>query len=229
MKKIFWLLFVIILVIGCSNKSTPKNETFNKIAPPATKMVGANIFVDKTELKNIDYLEYLYWVSRIYGKASEAYQMAIPDSKVFLSGPEKIKKIGADYYKNPKYNNHSVVGLTKSQVNNFISWRTDRVAEALLIENGNVHIQPQQNPTNHFTIERYLAGSYQWTIKQVSEITVPVYTLPTADELAVYGPKVKTKYLIKESEIQKNGSKRPAYAKGFWCVARYQKFVQKIE
>lgn len=227
MKQILWVFISFLLIIGCSDKSISKKEILKGIAPPRTQLIGANIYVDIAELRNVDYLKYLSWISQIYGEKSEAYQSAIPDTTVFFTGPKKYKNIGKDYLQNQEYSEYSVVGITKAQANNFARWRTDREAEAILTNFGYLRFQPYQNPTNHFTIERYLAGTYQWTNYSVSEITLPVYSLPTDDELAVYGPKVKTKYIVKESKIQMVDSKRPAYAKGFWCVARYQKFIKK--
>lgn len=227
MKKILGMFTLYLLIVSCSNKSIIESAGKKKSAPFGTKEVAANIYVDKARMGNIDYKEYLYWVSRVYGKDSQAYKKALPDTTVWRSAPEKYKKYEQEYFGNPKYDDYSLVGITEIQASNFAGWRTDRVAEAMLIELGAVLMQPDQRPSNHFTIERYLSGTYQWTVQQFNELIVPVYTLPTKAELKLYNAKVKTKYLIKESKVQLIDSNRPAYAKSFWCVAKYKKFKAK--
>jgi len=73
---------------------------------------------------------------------------------------------------------------------------------------------------NHFTIERYLKGTFPWAKEQLPELILPVYALPTEAEFKLYDSKVKSKFLIKNREGHK-----PEYTKGFWSIARFQKFT----
>ncbi len=78
MKKLLGIITLLMLTLSCSNSISSKAKKFKRSAPFGTKMVGENIYIDKTEVTNISYAEYLYWTKRIYGIESKAYKNALP-------------------------------------------------------------------------------------------------------------------------------------------------------
>ena len=44
----------------------------------------SSFYMDETEVRNIDYLEYLFWVNRVYGGSyPEVYKKTLPDTLVW--------------------------------------------------------------------------------------------------------------------------------------------------
>lgn len=51
--------------------------------PPGTVLLNPNYGVDKTEITNVDYREYMYYTMQMYGKESREYQSIAPDTAVW--------------------------------------------------------------------------------------------------------------------------------------------------
>ncbi len=225
MKRNFALFIFLILALSCSNSIASKARKLNNSAPFGTKMVGENIYIDKTEVTNVNYVEYLYWTKRVYGIESKAYKNALPKKNTWMFADETNRYYTIDDLKNPKKYQYSVLGVNEAQAKIYAQWRTDRVAQAILIRLGVIELTRYETPEEHFTIARYLNGKYIWTIKQLKELIVPVYSLPTTDEKKLYGNEVEFNYLVDNFRGDLDVAGRPSYAKGFWCIARYQKFI----
>lgn len=154
--------------------------------PPGTKKVKDHLFVDASEISNIDYREYLYWTQQVVGDSSHSWLEAQPDQTVWQQSDLKNKNyLTGHYFKNPGFDLYPVVGLTYEQALNYSKWRSDRVYEMLLIEAGEIPINPDQTKEHHFTIEAYLKGTYL-NKKPNKDIYIPHYRLPTIDEWEVF-------------------------------------------
>ena len=46
------------------------------------KVSIASFYMDETEVRNVDYREYLYWIKRVYVEYPEVYRKALPDTLV---------------------------------------------------------------------------------------------------------------------------------------------------
>lgn len=156
----------------------------------------SSFYMDKAEVSNLDYLEYIHWLNRIYGSEyPEMVYRALPDTTVWrntLSYNEPMVEI---YFRHPAYRDYPVVGVTWLQANDYASWRSDRVNEMLLIEAGVLSHNPDQTSDNHFTTEAYLSGQYTASnvissdgtdgsenVKMEDGILLPKYRLPTEAE-----------------------------------------------
>jgi gliding motility-associated lipoprotein GldJ len=64
-----------------------------------------------------------------------------------------------------------VVGVNWLQANDFCAWRTDRVNEQILIDQGRLQVDPNQKGSENFNTDAYLAGQYEGVIGQ--NITSP--------------------------------------------------------
>jgi gliding motility-associated lipoprotein GldJ len=121
-----------------------------------------SFYMDEVEVTNSFWLEYLYWLNRVYGETyREVVMRALPDTLVWR---EKLSfnEPYVDYYlRHPAYQDYPVVGVSWNQANDFCKWRTDRVNEQLLVREGLIAHNPEaQIDEEFFTTKAYLAGQY---------------------------------------------------------------------
>lgn len=158
----------------------------------------SSFYMDETEVTNVDYREYLYWLRRVYVDYPEVFRRALPDTLVWRS-PLGFNDPYVEYYfRHPSYNNYPVVGVSWLQANDYCIWRTDRVNEQILISEGIQAPNPEQSNENNFNTEAYLAGQYEGVVKKnlpsvnptqedrlvrvEDGILLPRYRLPTEAE-----------------------------------------------
>ena len=98
----------------------------------------------------------------------------------------------------PSYNDYPVVGVNWLQANDYCIWRTDRVNEMLLIDEGILSMDPNQVDEENFNTDAYLVGQYEGVVNQnlpsldpnqeerrvklEDGILLPKYRLPTEAE-----------------------------------------------
>jgi gliding motility-associated lipoprotein GldJ len=164
---------------------------------PRTVTVSS-FYMDETEVKNVDYREYLFWLRRVYKDYPEVFRRALPDTLVWRSPMGFNDPYVQYYFRHPSYNNYPVVGVSWIKANDFCLWRTDRVNEQLLIDEGELNPDPNQLNENNFNTEAYLAGMYEGVVNQLREslnpeqserrtnfedgLLLPSYRLPTEAE-----------------------------------------------
>lgn len=164
------------------------------------RVTVASFYMDETETRNLDYLEYLYWLNRVYGaNYPGVYRKALPDTLVWRDRLAYNEPLVEYYFRHPAYRNYPVVGVTWQQANDYCAWRTDRVNEMLLIRKGILSMDPAQKDDNNFNTEAYLAGQYEGLVdkpmpdlnpngtgtrkvKMEDGIMLPKYRLPTEAE-----------------------------------------------
>jgi gliding motility-associated lipoprotein GldJ len=123
-----------------------------------------SFYMDETEVTNISYREYLYWLKRVFpisnDKFKYIYYTALPDTLVWRDRLGANETFVDHYLRHPAYNNYPVVGVSWIQASRYAEWRTDRVNEKILIEEG---ILRQVNDdskvvsgANHFNTRTYL-------------------------------------------------------------------------
>lgn len=159
-----------------------------------------SFYMDQTEVSNLAYLEYLYWLQRVFLQDyPEVYLNALPDTLVWREVLAYNEPLVENYLRHPAYHDYPVVGVNWVQANDFCLWRTDRVNELMLIKEGILDFDPDQKNENNFNTEAYLAGQYEGLVNQNLEsmdpsgtgerkvriedgIMVPKYRLPTEAE-----------------------------------------------
>jgi len=184
MKRIIFLLFIASLIVGCKSTNeliTIDGHTFEEFLAPRVSKISTNFYADEVELTNIDYKEFMYWTKQVFGEKSPEYSQIILDTTVW-NAQDYYDSLNISYFQNPKYNFHPVVGVSLEQAKIYSNWRTERVAEMLLIHKKLVKANPNQNRDNYFTIEKYLNGNYEATIKIEPNLALPIYTIPTIEE-----------------------------------------------
>lgn len=159
-----------------------------------------SFYLDQTEVRNFDYLEYIYWLNRVFKiDYPRIVQKALPDTLVWR---EKLayNEPMVDYYlRHPAYRDYPVVGINWLQARDFCNWRTDRVNEFLLVQYGILKHYPQQVNDDHFNTDSYLANQYDGNptnrqlvdmspngtdrrVRMEDGIFLPKYRLPTEAE-----------------------------------------------
>lgn len=130
-----------------------------------------SFFIDKTEVANVHYREYLYWLDNVFGQAGmdSVVEQAKPDTLVWRSELAFNEPYVEYYFRHPSYNYYPVVGVSWKQATDFCIWRTDRVNELALMDKGFLdkrsQIKKELNGAgqDNFNTKAYLMGEYQAT------------------------------------------------------------------
>jgi gliding motility-associated lipoprotein GldJ len=162
------------------------------------KVTVSSFYMDQTEIRNVDYREYLHWLNRVFVDQPEVYENALPDTLVWRQKMAYNEPYVEYYLRHPSYNNYPVVGVSWVQARDYCVWRTDRVNERRLVDRGILELDPQQVGRENFNTEAYLAGKYEGVVKEnlpslspdkdtrrvrMSDgILLPQYRLPTEAE-----------------------------------------------
>ncbi len=158
----------------------------------------SSFYMDECEVSNLDYREYLYWISRVYVEYPEVYKRALPDTLVWRRKLAYNEPYVEYYFRHPAYQDYPVVGVNWLQANDYCAWRTDRVNERVLINLGFLLEDPNQMGSQNFNTEAYLAHQYEGAVGNEMEdldpnkdyrkvrmedgLLLPKYRLPTEAE-----------------------------------------------
>ncbi len=93
-----------------------------------------SFYMDKTEVTNIMYLEYLNWLKR--NEDFKVYIGALPDTLVWRNKLGYAEEMVNSYLRHPAYADYPVVGVSWIQAYEYAEWRTDRYQELILEQNG---------------------------------------------------------------------------------------------
>ena len=147
----------------------------------AARVTVASFYMDRTEVTNLHWLEYMYWMKRVYNKTyPHVYKKCLPDTLAWRTALGYREKYVNYYLRHPSYADYPVVGVSWLQANDFCKWRTDRVNEAILVREGILkwHFADEGStdvgaandanydkrfasvPQNMFSTENYLNGNY---------------------------------------------------------------------
>jgi sulfatase modifying factor 1 len=109
------------------------------------KRVTVNsFFIDRTEVANVHYREYMYWLGQVFDPEADEKNQAIinaalPDTLVWRSELAYNEPYVEYYFRHPSYNFYPVVGVTWKQAHDYCVWRTDRVNELALVNGGYIN------------------------------------------------------------------------------------------
>ena len=176
-SSITFFLFAILVICLSATNHRKVHDHRTELAPGVVR-IGDNLYYDKTEVANVHWREYVFWVRRVFGDSSSEFKATIPDTVVWIRKDSCLRGYSG-YYHIPTTNFFPMVGITQKQAENFCRWRSDRVFERLLILDGIIKEDGTQNRDHYFTIEKFYAGEYQAVKPDSSMRFYPHYRLPT--------------------------------------------------
>lgn len=163
-----------------------------------TRVTVPSFYMDQTEIRNVDYREYTHWLRRVFTDMPHVYQDALPDTLVWRRPLAYNEPYVEYYFRHPAYHNYPVVGVNWKQASDYCLWRSDRVNEQILVEEGILDHNPaDQAGERNFNTEAYYAGFYEGQVRQnlpkldgegerpvrmEDGILLPKYRLPTEAE-----------------------------------------------
>lgn len=175
---------------------TDQDVTYEWNNIPRRVTVGS-FYMDETEISNINWREYVYWLETRYESMPQVALDALPDEKVWYDELSYNDPLVETYFRHPAYDDYPVVGVTWQQIQGYCKWRTDRVNEMLLIERGILNPTPDQKDADVFDTDSYLAGQYEGNVRKnlpdvrtggerpvkfQDGILIPSFRLPTEAE-----------------------------------------------
>ena len=75
------------------------------------RVTVSSFYMDECEISNLDYREYLYWISRVYVEYPEVYKRALPDTLVWRRKLAYNEPYVEYYFRHPAYQDYPVVGV----------------------------------------------------------------------------------------------------------------------
>lgn len=180
--------------------------------PANTRWLVTNLWMDETEINNISWKEFLYWLKE---NQPEDYERMKLDSLVW--NQEHNQPFINSYHNNPTYNAYPVVGVTHEQASAFCKWRTERVNEMiaskprLLKKYGKVHFRLPTEKEWEYAAHSGFNGDFQGetNIKtdtsSSAKITAPDYSY-VANAWNYYNMLGNVAEMIEEKGIAKGGS-----------------------
>ena len=208
-------LWVIVLLTACASQKNLKSYLSLTLLPPGTISIGTNLFCDEGEIGNIEWREYIYWTSQVYGEDSKTLQYALPDTTVWLKLDSCYHIFASEYYRHPAFNFHPVVGVSQKQVEKYTQWRSDRVFEIFLVNQKMISRDTAQSPKTHFTINRYYQGELGSYLIDTFLLYYPEFRLPTiqqATDILAYSDSTNL-YFIKNCKSKSCREQLKAYPK----------------
>ncbi len=123
------LLITALISINCFSIKKDKEEI-----PPGTVKMAEGYFVDETEISNFNWVEYMYWHQKKFGKESPEYIATLPDTSVW----GQLKELEANYLRHPGFRDFPVVGVSHQQAVHFCKWRSKMVNTYIYIRDNKV-------------------------------------------------------------------------------------------
>ncbi|MEM6879368.1 MAG: SUMF1/EgtB/PvdO family nonheme iron enzyme [Bacteroidota bacterium] len=179
--------FLILFVFACQSPKPTidmDGEQVQVSNPPNMIQLDGNLFMDKTEISNLDWREYEYWIKSVFGEGSEAHLNMLPDTTVWRkSDGEQIEAIVKHYYRNPVYDGYPVVGVSFEQVKRYAAWRSSRVVEVMLIQQELMKEQAPLTEDGYFDLDLWLSGDRVYQIDASAAVLIPRFDLPKLADL----------------------------------------------
>jgi len=146
--------------------NTEQDVTYEYHSIPK-RITVSSFYMDETEVSNLHYREYLYWLKRTFSADfPEVYTNALPDTLVWRSKLAFNEPWVEAYLRHPAYQNYPVVGVNWLQANDFSRWRSDRVNEWILRREGLMELNVNSINEDNFNTKAYLAGQYEGTVRR---------------------------------------------------------------
>lgn len=177
--RLHYRIFV-LLMLACTIASAQHitQRNYQRKIPAGVNMqkISDSIYYDKNDITNQDWGEYQFWLRKIYGEESAEYHAAMPDTNIVK---QQISFTTAkSYVASPMYRHYPALGVNVQQARAYCQWRTDRVAEYMLVKMKLLEYDSNQMSTSFFTLEKY---DSPYSLK------ILIFSLPTEEMETRYG------------------------------------------
>jgi len=169
---------VMTTVKGANNDpvSAPNNNAKRRIS-------NSGYFLDEFEVTNLNWREYVAWLSGVYAHDPRKILLAMPDETVWRKALAYNEPFVENYYSHVAYGYYPVVGVSWKQAEAYCEWRTDRINELELV---NQRIIPFRNLKTINTAIKNNPDSlyaYVFTTRKAGEFIRAIYGDSTAVDL----------------------------------------------
>ena len=195
------LILGLAAAFGCNSSRMQIQLDVRPTVAPGTVRVSENFLCDQSEVTNLQWMEFTYWVSHVYESESEDHKLLLDTAAWTRVGPFRAQYLYY-YLRHPAYRDFPVVGITQEQAIAYSKWRSDRVFEAMLIQQKKIPyvIFLDQTSDDHFTIERYFNGEWKGMKPDPTALYYPEFRLPDLEErnrILQYSDSVNTAYFAR--------------------------------
>ena len=165
-------IFSLIIISSCS----VFKKDYTKGNPPGTVQINDTLYIDQTEMTNIGWQEYLYYLSSVE-QNEEKHQKALPDTLVWRNQLRYCEPIVEYYFRHPAYNSYPVVGISYEQAVEYCKWRTYVANFGIYLRENKLEDQKAHLKDN-FPIKFYyrLPTKQEW--ETIAAGSLPVDKLP---------------------------------------------------
>ncbi len=125
-----------------------------------------SFYMDETEIANIHWLEYMFFLRQDSGQNPELYTQAMPDTNVWVKELSFNDPYRDHYLRYPGFRYYPVVGVSWEQATDYCKWRTN-VVNYKLAQDADIEVS-QTGSNGRIPLE--------------SGVVVPDYRLPTEAE-----------------------------------------------
>lgn len=108
-----------VFLLMAFTSSAQKKTT--RIVPPGTVKVNDTLFIDKYEISNVAWREYLFFQEQY---DSLNVEKALPDTLVWSDTAFYELALSEYYFRHPSFNSYPLVGVSYDQALAFCRWRT---------------------------------------------------------------------------------------------------------
>lgn len=119
----------------------------------------SSFYMDETEITNQHWVDYLHWTKRTFTDFPLIFKKALPDTLVWRSKLGYNEPQVEYYLRHPAYQDYPVVGVSWLQATNYCSWRSDRVNEYILVREG-ILLWNNDQQNEPFTTDAYMTGKF---------------------------------------------------------------------
>ena len=166
------------------------NQDFSPYNPPGCMYIQNNIFMDESEVTNLEYQEFLFYVKR--DSSYNYYKSQIPEfilSVEYEKNASEEERSMHQYFTNPAYRFFPVVGVSHNQAQQYCKWRSNVVT---------LTMNRKFNNDSKYAIFKFrLPTEREWELVASSGFDVEKYPYGVIDE----GIRIKTKINPKHTNL----------------------------
>jgi formylglycine-generating enzyme required for sulfatase activity len=195
LQKLVILLTGAVVFSACNTQTAPKAKTADYFQTPPPDMVFVpgngsvpSFYMGVSEETNLNYNLYLKWLDTVFSDYSFVKDWATPKNREWDTNTLLNDPLYNQYFTHPAYAYYPVVGVNWLQAMEYLSWKGDRLNEAILYETEifdekDISLQGHQY---NFNLEAYLNDQYDFKLKKLIDKPLALYDVRGVDGISTY-------------------------------------------